>query len=36
VVARLVLAITSVALNLLWVIAIIAGIIWLVGRFKGG
>ncbi len=34
VVARLVLAITSVALNLLWVIAIVVAIVWLVSRFK--
>lgn len=32
VVARVVLAVTSVALHLLWVFAAIALIIWLVGR----
>jgi hypothetical protein len=35
IVARVVLAVTSVALHLLWVLAIIFAIIWLVGRLKG-
>lgn len=35
VVARLVLAVTSVALHLLWVLAIIFAIIWLIGRVRG-
>lgn len=34
VVARVVLAVTSVALHLLWVLAIILAIVWLVGRLK--
>jgi hypothetical protein len=32
VLARVVLAVTSVALHLLWVVAIIAAIIWVIGR----
>ncbi len=32
VVARVVLAVTSLALHLLWVLAIIALVIWLLGR----
>ena len=35
VVARVVLAVTSVALHLLWVVAIVLAIIWVVGRLKG-
>ena len=35
VVARVVLAVTSLALHLLWVVAIILAIIWVVGRLKG-
>lgn len=35
VVARIVLAVTSVALHLLWVVAIILAIVWIVGRLKG-
>ena len=31
----MVLAVSSVALHLLWIVAIIAGIIWLIGRFSG-
>jgi hypothetical protein len=34
VVARLTLAVTSVALHLLWVAAIILAIVWLIGRLK--
>jgi hypothetical protein len=34
VVARVVLAVTAVALHLLWVVAIILAIVWLVGRLK--
>jgi hypothetical protein len=34
IVARVVLAVTSVALHLLWVLAIILAIIWLIGRLK--
>jgi len=34
VVARVTLAVTSVALHLLWVAAIILAIVWLVGRLK--
>jgi hypothetical protein len=34
VVARVVLAVTSVALHLLWVAAIVLAIIWLIGRLK--
>jgi len=34
VVARVTLAVTSVALHLLWVAAIILAILWLVGRLK--
>ena len=34
VVARVALAVTSVALHLLWVAAIILAIIWLIGRLK--
>jgi hypothetical protein len=34
VVARVTLAITSVAIHLLWVAAIILAIVWLVGRLK--
>ncbi len=30
--ARVILAVTSVALHLLWVVAIIAGIVWVVRR----
>jgi hypothetical protein len=33
--ARVILAVTSVAFHLLWVIAIIFAIVWLVRRFKG-
>lgn len=32
IVAKAVLAVTSVALHLLWVLAIIALVVWLVGR----
>jgi len=32
--ARVVLAVTSVALHLLWVVAIIAAVIWLIGRVR--
>jgi hypothetical protein len=32
IIAKTVLAVTSVALHLLWVLAIIALVIWLVGR----
>jgi hypothetical protein len=35
VVARVVLAVTSVALHLLWVVAIILAILWIIGRLKG-
>lgn len=35
VVARVALAVTSVALHLLWVAAIILAIIWAIGRLKG-
>jgi hypothetical protein len=34
VVARVTLAVTSVALHLLWIAAIILAIVWLVGRLK--
>lgn len=34
IVARVVLAVTSLALHLLWVVAIILAIVWLVGRLK--
>ena len=34
VVARVALAVTSVALHLLWVAAIILAIVWLIGRLK--
>jgi hypothetical protein len=34
VVARVVLAVTSVALHLLWVAAIILAIVWIIGRLK--
>ena len=34
VVARVVLAVTSVGLHLLWVLAIILAIVWLIGRLK--
>ena len=34
IVARVVLAVTSVALHLLWVVAIILVIIWIIGRLK--
>ena len=34
IVARVVLAVTSVALHLLWVVAIILAIIWIIGRMK--
>jgi hypothetical protein len=34
VVARVTLAVTSVALHLLWVAAIILAILWLVGRLR--
>jgi hypothetical protein len=34
VVARVTLAVTSVALHLLWVAAIILAIVWLIGRLK--
>ena len=34
VVARVTLAVTSVALHLLWVAAIILAIVWLVGRLR--
>jgi hypothetical protein len=34
VVARVVLAVTSVALHLLWVVAIILAVIWVIGRLK--
>jgi type IV secretory pathway TrbL component len=33
-VARVALAVTSVALHLLWVAAIILAIVWLIGRLK--
>jgi len=32
--ARVTLAVTSVALHLLWVAAIILAIVWLIGRLK--
>jgi hypothetical protein len=32
--ARVVLAVTSFALHLLWVVAIILAIIWIIGRLK--
>ena len=35
IVARLVLAVTSVALHILWVLAIIFAILWLIGRVRG-
>jgi hypothetical protein len=35
VIARVALAVTSVALHLLWVIAIILAIVWLIGRVRG-
>ncbi len=35
IVARVVLALTSLALHLLWIAAIILGLIWLVRRFMG-
>jgi hypothetical protein len=35
IVARVVLAVTSVALHLLWVIAIIVAIVWVIGRLRG-
>lgn len=35
IVARIVLAVTSVALHLLWVVAVILAIVWIVGRLKG-
>ncbi|MBA3273072.1 MAG: hypothetical protein H0T11_04260 [Chthoniobacterales bacterium] len=34
VVARVVLAVTSVALHLLWIFAIIAAVIWLISWFR--
>ena len=34
VVARVTLAVTSVALHLLWVAAIVLAILWLVGRLR--
>ncbi len=34
VVARVALAVTSVALHLLWVAAIILAIVWLIGRLR--
>jgi hypothetical protein len=34
VVARVVLAVTFVALHLLWVVAIILAVIWVIGRLK--
>jgi hypothetical protein len=34
VVARVALAVTSVALHLLWIAAIILAIVWLIGRLK--
>ena len=35
IVARLVLAVTSLALHLLWVVAIVLAIVWIIGRLKG-
>jgi hypothetical protein len=35
VVARVTLAVTSVALHVLWIVAIILAVIWLIGRLKG-
>jgi hypothetical protein len=35
IVARLVLAVTSLALHVLWVVALILAIVWIVGRLKG-
>jgi hypothetical protein len=35
VIVRVVLAVTSVALHLLWVVAIILAIVWVIGRLKG-
>jgi len=35
VIARLMLAVTSVALHVLWIVAIIMAVIWLIGRLKG-
>lgn len=35
IVARLVLAVTSLALHLLWVAAIVLAIVWIIGRLKG-
>jgi hypothetical protein len=34
-VARVTLAVTSVALHLLWIVAVILAVIWLIGRLKG-
>jgi hypothetical protein len=34
IIARVVLAVTSVALHLLWILAIIALIVWFVGRIS--
>ena len=35
VVARVMLAVTSLALHVLWIVAVIAAIIWVIGRLKG-
>ncbi|HEY2614096.1 MAG TPA: hypothetical protein VGI42_00160 [Chthoniobacterales bacterium] len=34
IVARVVLAVTSVALHLVWIVAVILAIIWLIGLFS--
>lgn len=36
VVLRIALAITSVALNLIWVAAIVLAIFWIIGKLRGG
>jgi hypothetical protein len=33
-IARIMLAVTSLALHVLWVVAIVLAIIWLIGRLK--
>ena len=36
VIAKVTLAVTSLALHLLWIVAIILMVVWLIGRLKAG
>jgi hypothetical protein len=34
IIARVILAVTSVALHVLWIVAIILAVVWLIGRLR--